>query len=122
MPQQLPVESLFAALDRKDLGIFLSYLSPDCRLQYGNHPPVQGQDAIRETVGHFLEQIADSRHDITRQWHQDDAVICHGDVHYTRRDGSLVTIPVAYILTLDEGVISDYRVFLDASLLFTPPG
>ncbi|MEJ2575102.1 MAG: nuclear transport factor 2 family protein [Gammaproteobacteria bacterium] len=118
MPQQLPVDALFAALDRKDLGTFLSFLAPDCRLRYGSYPVVEGQDAIRDTVSRFLEQIAESRHEIAAEWHCDDAVICHGEVHYTRRDGTAVSIPAAYIMSLDEGMISEYRAFLETSALF----
>jgi ketosteroid isomerase-like protein len=122
MPQALPVEALFAALDRGDLGTFLGFLAPDCRLQFGNGPVVEGQDAIRDAVGGFLQQFVEVRHEILEAWHEDDAVICHGNVHYTRGDGSVASTPAAYILSLEEGVVQDYRAFLEASTLVSVPG
>ena len=120
MPQPLPVDALFAALDRKDLGSFLSFLAPNCRLQYGNRPPVVGRDAISDVVSRFFEQISESRHEVTEHWQVENAVICHGVATYTRPDGTALSIPIAHIMTLDEGLISDYRVFLDISSLFPP--
>ena len=121
MPQQLPLEAIFSALDRKDLGTFLNYLSPGCRLQFGNRAPVEGYDAIREMVGKFLEQIAESHHAITEHWQVGNSVICYGDITYTRRDGKKITVPAAQILTLDEGVIRDYRVYVDTSPFYAQP-
>lgn len=121
MPQQLPLEAIFSALDRKDLGTFLNYLSPSCRLQYGNYSAVEGHDAIREIVGKFLEEIAESQHTITERWQIGHSVICHGDLAHTRRDGKKITLPAAHILTLDEGVICDYRVYVDMSPLYARP-
>ena len=120
MPQPLQLESLFAALDRKDLGSFLSFLAPNCRLQYGNQPVVEGIDAIREVVTRFLEQISESRHEIREHWQVGDAVISHGVATYVRADGVALTVPAAHILTLDEGLVTHYRVFLDVSPLFLP--
>jgi ketosteroid isomerase-like protein len=120
MPQPLPVDALFAALDRKDLGSFLSFLGPNCRLQYGNHQAVVGLDAIAEVVSRFFEQIAELRHEIAEHWQIEDTVICHGVATYTRHDGTTLSVPIAHIMTLDEGLISDYRVFLDISSLFPP--
>jgi ketosteroid isomerase-like protein len=121
MPQQLPLQAIFSALDRKDLGTFLNYLSPSCRFQYGNRSAVEGHDAIREIVGKFLEEIAESHHAIKERWQIDDSVICHGEVAYTRRDGKKITAASAHILILDEGVIRDYRVYVDMSPLYARP-
>jgi ketosteroid isomerase-like protein len=121
MPQALPVEALFAALDRGDLGTFLGFLAPDCRLQFGNSPIVEGQDAIRDAVAGFLQHFVEVRHEIVEAWHQDDAVICHGNVHFTRRDGTVAHVPAAYVLSLEDGMVTDYRAFLEASALAHGP-
>lgn len=119
MPQPLALDTLFTALDRKDLGTFLSLLAPDCRLRFGNQPVVEGHDEITLVVGKFLAQVVESRHTILDRWDLDDATISRGEVSYQKSDGSELTVPVAHIMKTKEGLISEYSVYSDISGLFS---
>ncbi|MCG6937800.1 MAG: nuclear transport factor 2 family protein [Gammaproteobacteria bacterium] len=112
------IDELFRAIDGKDAVKFASFLSPGCRFKFGNYPDVTGADNIREFVGGFFESIDSLAHVIKQSWDVPGGLICHGQVTYTRKDGSTMTVPFANILNLDATGIFDYMIFIDASELY----
>jgi len=44
--------------------------------------------------------------------------VCEGEVTYTRRDGTKVTVPFANVFELRGPLISIYRIYIDNSPLF----
>ena len=115
MPQPLALDALFTAIDRQDVGTYLSFLTPDCRLRFGNWPVVEGHDEITKVVSNFFSNVVESRHTLTEHWNLEDTTICHGEVTYKRNDGSEMTVPVAHIFKTKEGLISEYYVYIDIS-------
>lgn len=116
LPDWLP--GLFEAIDRQDAEAFADYLAPGVNFRFGNAPAVQGRAAAQEVVAGFFGAIAGLRHELEEGWSSGDAVICRGNVTYTRLDGSQLRVPFANILKLSVGKISDYLIYVDASALF----
>jgi hypothetical protein len=88
-------------------------------MRFGNAPELHGRDACRQAWADFCQQLNGVHHDVVGQWETDDATIAHADVTYTRADGERVTVPVATIYrTGDDGLITDYRIFLDLAPVF----
>jgi ketosteroid isomerase-like protein len=114
------VNQLFAAIDRKDSNEFASFLTDDASFQFGNAEPVRGKGAIGQAVAGFLDSIRALRHEVLESWQHADAVICRGQVTYTRHDGSQLTVPFADILRMRGGLVCDYLIYLDASRLYAP--
>lgn len=110
--------SLFAVIDAKDTRGFLAFLADNAEFRFANAPPAVGKAAIGAAVDNFFAAIRSSRHDITRSWTQPDHYICQGTVTYTRHDGKEVTVPFANILGMRDGLIDDYRIYIDATPLF----
>lgn len=110
--------ALFASIDAKDTPRFLAFLSDDAEFRFANAPPAVGKAAIGGAVDNFFGAIRASRHDIARTWSHPDHFICQGTVTYTRHDGSQVTLPFANILGTRNGLINDYRIYIDATPLF----
>lgn len=119
MQDALTPEDLFAAIDTRDAGRFAALLHRDAVFQFGNAPRVHGREAIRETVAGFFMSIAAVHHDLAGVWQPAGALICHGDVTYTRHDDSTLTVPFANVLSLEGGKARDYRVYADISALYT---
>jgi ketosteroid isomerase-like protein len=112
---------LFRCVDAKDSDGWLEFLAADARFRFGNAPAVQGKDAIREAVSAFFASISELRHELVEIWNHADAVICRGDVIYTRLDGSTLIAPFANVLKLQDNLIRDYLIYADVSDLYSSP-
>jgi len=110
---------LFASIDAKDADRFVQFLAGDAAFHFGNLPPAMGRDAIRALVGNFFAAIRSLRHELAEAWVLPGHAISHGTVTYTRHDGSELAVPFATVFTLDGELIRDYRIFSDASQLFS---
>jgi len=114
---QLP--ALFAAIDRRDVEAFAQFLSPDAVFRFSAQPEVAGKAAVVAAVQGFFGGIAGIEHALERSWELPDALVCEGQVTYTRLDGQRVSVPFANVLALaPDGLIGEYRVYVDASALF----
>jgi ketosteroid isomerase-like protein len=104
------VRTLLAAIDAGDQGTADSLIADDVCFRFGSNPPVTskrefvaGRRALRGSILGF-------RHEIDT-----DAVVVAMNVTYTRRDGSEVTIPCCDTFRLRDGLIVDYRIYIDIS-------
>lgn len=110
--------SLFGRVDAKDPDGWLEYLSDDARFRFGNAPPLAGKDAIKDGVSSFFSSLSAIRHDIAEVWKSSDAVICRGEVTYTRLNGSTLTVPFANVFKLQpDGLVREYLIYADTSKL-----
>jgi len=114
------IRELFSAIDNKDLQRFTSFLSPDCAFKFGNLPAVVGVEEIKKFVAGFFDSIDSLSHEIEDSWSVPDGLICHGHVSYTRKDGSMLTVPFANIFKLGSSGVSEYQIFADTSQLYLP--
>lgn len=113
------ITELFAAIDNKDAVRFATFLSGDCVFKFGNMPEVIGRQAIQGFVAGFFDSIASISHEIKATWNVPDGVICHGQVKYVRRDGSVLSVPFANVLKMGSQHIDEYLIFADTSKLYS---
>jgi ketosteroid isomerase-like protein len=111
------VSDLFSAIDAKDTSGFLAFLTPDARFRFGNAPVVQGREAIGEVVGGFFASIEALEHDVGKTWSDETSIVCHGEVTYTRKDGSQLTVPFADVFGFQGDLIDEYLIHIDVSQL-----
>jgi ketosteroid isomerase-like protein len=111
-------DTLFADIDSMAPDRFAAHLADDVDFRFGNADPVHGRAAVRAVWAGFCETVDGVRHDLVAQWDTGDAVIAESDVTYTRKDGGQVTVPVVTIYRPADGLIEDYRVFIDLVPLF----
>lgn len=111
-------EGLFADIDSMEPDRFAAHLAEDVRFRFGNAEPVHGRDAVRDVWAGFCETVDGVCHDPVEQWAVGAATIAESDVTYTRKDGVTVTVPVVTIYRSEDGLIQDYRVFIDLGPLF----
>lgn len=119
MPQQSWLNELFQKIDAKDTAGFLSFLTPDARFRFGNATVLQGRQAIGEAVETFFASIRASQHRLLHTWTFDDAVICQGDVRYTRSDNSTLTLPFVNIFRMQGRQIDQYLIYVDITPLYS---
>jgi len=110
---------MFAVVDRLDADTFAEYYAPDAVLRFGNAEPVHGREAIRRTYAEFFATLDGLRHDMQHFFHQDGTHLAEALVTYTRRDGSLVTVPAMSVFhTREDGLIDSYRIYVDLAPLY----
>ena len=111
------LDDLFKTIDAKNLNGFLELLSPNASFRFGNAPTIQGHDAIGKTLGTFFDGIEALKHDLNRIWTHETSIVCDGEVTYTRKDGSQLTVPFAMILGFRADLISECLTYIDVSEL-----
>ena len=110
--------SLFAAIDGKRAQEFAEFLTHDGEFRFGSQSAVHGQANVAAYVAAFFGMIGGSRHELLRTWDAEDTTVCEGLVHYTRLDGSQVTIPFVNVFYLRDNKIARYLIYIDNGPLF----
>ncbi|GAB1821961.1 nuclear transport factor 2 family protein [Herbidospora sp. RD11066] len=112
---------VFDVVDAFDPDEFVKLFADDGTLRFGNTDPSQGREAIAAGLKGFFSTLAGLRHRIVRSWVVDADVVAETEVTYTRLDDTEVTIVAVSIWTTGaDGLITDYRIFVDLAPLYAP--
>ena len=114
----IEIDKLFASIDAMDTESFLGFIAADATFRFGSSPPVKGREEIGASVNGFFSMFAALKHELQRVVADGNAVVCEGDVTYTRHDGSSITLPFANVFEVDNGLISLYRIYIDIAPVF----
>ena len=109
---------VFATFDAQDVSTLAGFMTDDVELRLGNAEMIKGQAAFVDAVNAFLGSIAGVRHEILTVYTDGDAAIVEFDVHYTRHDGDVVTVPCCNVFRLRDGLIAEYRSYIDATPVY----
>lgn len=119
MVDRMSAEQIFRSVDAQDTEAFLSALHPEASFRFGNAEAVVGHEALRPVLNGFFGALKGLEHRLEQTWEVEDARFCHGQVTYHRHDGSDLSVPFATLFRYRDGLIADYRIFVDASALFS---
>jgi ketosteroid isomerase-like protein len=108
-----------SAIDAGDVSRITAFLSPDIRMRFGNDEPIHGLADVSARIAGLLSAVTALSHAICETWVHTDTVICEVEITYERRDGSLITLPCVDVFRLSNGLIADYRAYMDINPLFT---
>jgi hypothetical protein len=111
-------KSVYEAVDSMDETNLAKFLTAECTFTFGNAKPVVGRAAAAEASKAFLSLIAGIKHEINEVWGVDDTIITKLTVIYTRKDKSTMSFPAVTIWRIEGKQISDYRIYIDNTLLF----
>jgi len=111
-------QRFFAAFDAHDVKALEGFITDDIQLQLGNTDTLHGAAAFVGAVNAFHASVAGVRHEILHLYRDDDIAAIEFAVHYTRLDGKLVTLPCCNIFRLRDGLIAEYRSYLDATPVY----
>lgn len=115
------VRDMLAAIDRQDMGAFGKFLADDARFVFGNGEAIHGRAPIVSTVQAVLGTLKSIAHTAERFWSVDGVAICEGRVIYVDGLGQTLNAPFVDVLNVNrDGLITDYRVYVDASMLNQP--
>jgi ketosteroid isomerase-like protein len=114
------LEDYYADVDAMRMDAFIDHHTDDAILTFANNPPAVGKDQIREAIGGLWSSIGGLRHEIKRRYGDDDRAIIEAVTHYTRQDGSVVSIPSASALGRRDGKVESLTIYMDLAPLFAP--
>jgi ketosteroid isomerase-like protein len=106
---------VFATFDAQDVASLANFVTDDVKVRLGNADAINGKTGFVAAVNAFLGSIAGVRHEILTVYRDGDAAIVEFDVHYTRHDGDVVTLPCCNVFRLRDGLIAEYRSYIDAT-------
>lgn len=110
--------AVLACVDHMDSEGFLARLHPQVVFRFGNAPAVIGHDALRPVLDGFFGALGGIAHALDAHWRIGDDLFCHGQVTYTRTDGSTLAVPFANVFRFEGDLIADYLIFVDNHELF----
>jgi ketosteroid isomerase-like protein len=114
------IRRIFATFDAQDVPTLAAFMADDIRLRLVNGDETHGKTAFVEAVNGFLASIAAVRHQVLNVWTDRDIVGAEFDVHYTRLDGGQVTLPCCNVVRVRDGLIAEYRSYLDSMPVYVP--
>jgi ketosteroid isomerase-like protein len=117
-PVSEQLRRVFGTFDAQDVATLATFMTDDVQLRLGNAPTINGKAGLVDAVNAFLTSIAGVRHEILSVYSDGDTAIVEFDVHYTRHDGNQVTLPCCNVFRLRDGLIAEYRSYMDATPVY----
>src|SRR5271170_7125610 len=115
------VRTLIRAVDSADLDAIATLTAADVHFRFGNAAPTDTQSELLVAAQSFRDAIADLRHTFQDLWEVDDGmVVAIMDVYYRRLDGRELTLPCCNIFRARNGVVNDYRIYMDVNPVLAP--
>jgi ketosteroid isomerase-like protein len=115
------IRDLFAAADARDADRSAAFLAEDFVFRFGNADPISDVEAFRQMATEFNASLAGLRHEIRSilATDREGVVVTELAVHYTRLDGSVISLPCCNIFALDGDLkVTRYQIFMDISPVF----
>ena len=122
-PDERIARELLAALDAGDIDTALGLLTEDVTFRFGSAEPAVGRAALAGTAAAMAGVVGSMSHEMLAVWTTgapDPAVICETSVTYVRHDGSGVSLPCVSIFRLRDGLVADYRIYMDVNPALAP--
>jgi len=108
----------FAAFDAHDVKTLEGFITDDIQLRLGNADTVHGAAAFVGAVNAFHGSVAGVRHELLHVYRDGDIAVIEFAVRYTRLDGNVVTLPCCNVFRLRDGLIAEYRSYVDATPVY----
>jgi ketosteroid isomerase-like protein len=112
------VNDLYKHIDTKDARGFAAFFAEDGKFTFGNAPTATGPPAVEAACDQFFSSLENLDHEMRNVWEIGDTIICEVTVIYRTLDGRNFELPAANIIRHEDGVVTDYRIFMDVSPLF----
>jgi ketosteroid isomerase-like protein len=113
------VRDLFAAVDSGDSEKISGFVTDGVRFRFGSVEPLTGKAAFKAAGREFSASIAGLHHEITDLWEPaPGTVVAELRVTYRRHDGVELTLPCCNIFRFGDGLIDDYRIYMDVNPVF----
>ena len=115
------VRTLIHAVDDGDQNAIAALTAKDVHFRFGNAAPTSTRSELVAAAQSFRDAIADLHHSILDIWEVGDGmVVAIMDVYYRRLDGRELTLPCCNVFGVHNGVVDDYRIYMDVNPVLAP--
>jgi limonene-1,2-epoxide hydrolase len=115
------VRMLIRAVDAADHHAIVTLTAPEVHFRFGNSAPTDTQSELLAAAQSFRDGVADLHHTILDLWEVGDGmVVALMDVYYRRLDGRELTLPCCNVFGVRDGVVNDYRIYMDVNPVLAP--
>jgi ketosteroid isomerase-like protein len=115
------VRTLIRAVDVADQNTIAALTAADVHFRFGNADPTNTRSELLAAAQSFRDAIADMHHTILDLWEVGDGVVVTlMDVRYRRPDGRELTLPCCNIFRVHNGLVDDYRIYMDVNPVLAP--
>jgi ketosteroid isomerase-like protein len=115
------VRTLIRAVDTADQNAIATLTAGDVHFRFGNAAPTDTQSELLAAAKSFRDAVADLRHTILDLWEVGDGTVdALMDVHNKRLDGRELTLPCCNVFGVHNGVVNDYRIYMDVNPVLAP--
>lgn len=108
------LRSYYGALDELRFEEVGKFLHEDCVSRYPTGHVVEGRELVLKLTERALTALARIQHELRSAWEEGEEVIYELEVTYRRRDGQTIVRPGVGIFVLEDGLIREQRLFVDA--------
>ena len=112
------IPNMYKIVDRMDAQGLADAMTPSGTFRFANMDPVTGTENLAGFFTSFFSSIKGISHTDLEYWFMDNTWFATGTVSYTRHDDSSLTVPFSVILKMQDELIDQYLVFVDASQLY----
>jgi ketosteroid isomerase-like protein len=115
------IRDLFVATDTFDVDNVVPFLDDHMKFRFGNADPLLDLQTFRSMVIEFNASLGGIRHEIKSLWTipEERVVVAVLVVHYTRLDGSQISLPCCDVFQLGaDHKITSYDIFMDINPVF----
>ena len=110
-------EDFYATVDAMDAAGLAARCTEETVMRMANHDAVVGRDAVIGVVGLLVDDRGHAPRVLVCVLEDGDTAAIEAIVHYTRRDGSLVSISAATIIRRERGLVAEQRIYIDLAPL-----
>jgi ketosteroid isomerase-like protein len=115
------VRTLIRAVDDSDHDTIAALTATDVHFRFGNAAPTNTRSELLAAAQSFRDAIADMRHTVLDLWEVDTGtVVGVFDVYYRRLDGGELNLPCCNVFGVRDGVVNDYRIYMDINPVTAP--
>ncbi|MGB3771900.1 MAG: nuclear transport factor 2 family protein [Rhodococcus sp. (in: high G+C Gram-positive bacteria)] len=106
----------FAAMESKDFHRLASFYANDVSLTFANSPQVVGKQVVLDQMVTIAGKVASLSHPLINVWQEDDGIVVFEvDSVWTFPDGVEATIRACSIFTIEDGLFTEQRIYVDNS-------
>lgn len=112
------INDIYTLVDAQDSAGVANLMTENGIFRFANIPAIKGKEAIKGFLDNFFQSIKAIRHTEIEEWQIGNTRFATGMVTYTRHDDSELSVPFSVILKMQEALINEYLIFVDASELY----
>lgn len=103
-------------MESKDFHRLASFYANDVSLTFANSPQVVGKQVVLDQMVTIAGKVASLSHPLINVWQEDDGIVVFEvDSVWTFPDGVEATIRACSIFTIEDGLFTEQRIYVDNS-------